>query len=140
MTLLNIDVTPEDLIDTLSFFDSWEDRYRYIIDLGKMLVEQDASFRTTDRLVRGCQSQVWMDCHPLGHQLFFVVDSDAHIVKGLLFVVLVAYHGKTAEEILAWDMEAFFSKLDLIKHLSPTRGNGLRAIVKRIRECAEQAM
>jgi cysteine desulfuration protein SufE len=140
MTRLSIDVTPDDLIDTLSFFDSWEDRYRYIIDLGKMLVEQDASFRTDERLVRGCQSQVWMDCEPDGDQLYVIVDSDAHIVKGLLYVVLVAYHGKTPTEILAWDMEGFFTQLDLIKHLSPTRGNGLRAMVKRIQHCAQAAL
>lgn len=136
-TEFGVDVTADDIVETLSFFDSWEDRYRYIIDLGKELPEMAEALKTDDRLVRGCQSQVWLE-HQRdsdGH-LRLQADSDAHIVKGLLAVVLAAYNGKTAKEILDFDVEDYFSRLDLVRHLSPTRGNGLRAMVSRIKETA----
>ncbi|MHA7879075.1 MAG: SufE family protein [Saccharospirillum sp.] len=136
-TEFGVDVTADDIVETLSFFDAWEDRYRYIIDLGKELPEMDDALKTDDRLVRGCQSQVWLE-HALddGGHLHLQADSDAHIVKGLLAVVLAAYNGKTSQEILDFDVEDYFARLDLVRHLSPTRGNGLRAMVRRIRETA----
>lgn len=132
-------ITSEDIVDTLGFFDSWEDRYRYIIDLGRELPPLPASLQTEDRLVRGCQSQVWIDVAERDGRLDLAVDSDAFIVKGLLGVVLAAYNRRTPEEILAFDIDAYFEALDLMRHLSPTRGNGLRAMVARIREVAERA-
>ncbi|MCH8531910.1 MAG: cysteine desulfurase sulfur acceptor subunit CsdE [Saccharospirillum sp.] len=136
-TEFGVDVTADDIVETLSFFDSWEDRYRYIIDLGKELPEMAEALKTDDRLVRGCQSQVWLEHERDGDgHLHLQADSDAHIVKGLLAVVLAAYNGKTAKEILDFDVEDYFSRLDLVRHLSPTRGNGLRAMVSRIRETA----
>lgn len=138
MSTFGTDISIEDLIDTLSFFDNWEDRYRYIIELGKQITPQNDDFKLDERLIKGCQSQVWMDCQKDGDRLFFIVDSDAHIVKGLLGVVLIAYNGKTSAEVLDFDIEAYFSQLDLIKHLSPTRGNGLRSMVKRIQAFAAQ--
>jgi cysteine desulfuration protein SufE len=132
-------ITAEEVLDTLSFFDTWEERYGYIIDLGKQLPAMDDQLKTDERLVRGCQSQVWIEAHVDGPTLTFEVDSDAHIVKGLLAVVMAAYNNKTASDILAFDMEAFFGELDLVKHLSPTRGNGLRSMVKRICSVAEAA-
>lgn len=130
-------ITREDILDTLGFFDSWEDRYKYIIDLGKELPAMDDAKKDDAHLVRGCQSQVWIDAHLDGDRLWFETDSDAFIVKGLLGVILAAYNGKTAAEILAFDVESYFRELDLLKHLSPTRGNGLRAMVSRIRAMAE---
>lgn len=131
-------ITSEDIVDTLGFFDSWEDRYRYIIDLGKELPPLPDAMHTEDRLVRGCQSKVWMDVGEREGRLELAVDSDAFIVKGLLGVVLAAYNKRTPEEILAFDIDDYFEQLDLLRHLSPTRGNGLRAMVGRIREAAKE--
>lgn len=133
------EITPEEIIDTLSFFDSWEDRYKYIIDLGKQLPAMADELKTDERLIVGCQSQVWIEPHSDGGKLYFEVASDAHIVSGLLGVVMAAYNGKTPADVLAFDIEAFFEQLDLIKHLSPTRGNGLRSMVKRIQGVAQAA-
>lgn len=139
MTQFGIDVTVDDIIDSLGFFDNWEERYKYIIDLGKELPEMDASLRTDDYLVRGCQSQVWLVDEWRAGKLFFQADSDAFIVKGLLGVVLAAFNGKTPGEILAFDIDAYFSQLDLLQHLSSTRGNGLKAMVKRIQDRASRS-
>ncbi len=132
-------ISSDDIIDTLGFFDAWDDRYKYIIDLGKELPPLDEAFHTEDRLVRGCQSQVWIETAIDDGKLQLAVDSDAFIVKGLLGVVLAAYNNKTPAEVLAFDIDAYFEQLDLMRHLSPTRGNGLRAMVARIREIAEAA-
>ncbi|MEH6671600.1 SufE family protein [Halopseudomonas sp.] len=139
MSQFGTDVTSDDIIDTLSFFDTWEDRYKYIIDLGRELPELDQAQRSDDHIVRGCQSQVWLVSHEKDGRLFFDADSDAFIVKGLLAVVLAAYNGKTPREILDFDIEQYFAELNLLKHLSMTRGNGLKAMVKRIQETAEKA-
>lgn len=136
MTQFGIDTTSEDIVDALFFFDTWEDRYKYIIDLGKELPALDESERTEANLVRGCQSQVWLTSRKEGDRFHFDADSDAFIVKGLLAVVLAAYNGKTSEQIMAFDVEAYFQELNLMKHLSMTRGNGLRAMVKRIQDTA----
>ncbi|MFT4763327.1 MAG: cysteine desulfuration protein SufE [Oleispira sp.] len=130
------EITPEEILDTLGFFDDWEERYKYIIDLGKQLPAIDDSKKTEEFLLRGCQSQVWIDSAVSDGKLFFEVDSDAHIVRGLLAVVLSAYNNKTPAEILAFDIDHFFAQVDLVKHLSPTRGNGLTAMVKRIQHTA----
>lgn len=132
-------ITAEDIVDTLSFFDSWEDRYKYIIDLGKVLPEMPEALKTEDRLIRGCQSQVWLAHQYSDGRFEFQADSDAFIVKGLLGVILSAYNNKTAAEILAFDVEQYFEQLQLLRHLSPTRGNGLRAMVARIRDLAGEA-
>lgn len=129
-------ITKDDIVDTLSFFDTWEERYKYIIDLGKELPAMDASKKDDQHIVRGCQSQVWIDSHLESERLWFDVDSDAFIVKGLLGVVLAAYNGKSASEILAFDIEGYFDTLGLLSHLSLTRGNGLRAMVKKIQAIA----
>jgi cysteine desulfuration protein SufE len=139
MTQFGIDVTVDDIIDSLGFFDNWEERYKYIIDLGKELPVMDISLRTDDYLVRGCQSQVWLIDEWRTGKLFFQADSDAFIVKGLLGVVLAAFNGKTPGEILSFDIDAYFSRLDLLQHLSSTRGNGLKAMVKRIQDRASQS-
>lgn len=131
------EITPEEILDTLGFFDDWEERYKYIIDLGKQLPAIDESKKTEEFLLRGCQSQVWIDSTVNDGKLFFEVDSDAHIVRGLLAVVLSAYNNKTPDEILDFDIDNFFAQVDLVKHLSPTRGNGLTAMVKKIQHTAQ---
>jgi len=132
-------ISSEDILDTLGFFDSWEDRYKYIIDLGKDLPAMPESLHTEDRLVRGCQSQVWIDTRLEDGRLQLSVDSDAFIVKGLLGLVLAAYNNKTPRDILDFDIDAYFEQLDLLRHLSPSRGNGLRAMVKRVQDIAREA-
>lgn len=136
MTQFGIDVSADDIIDSLSFFDNWEERYKYIIDLGKELPPMPESFRTDEFLVRGCQSQVWLVGEWRDGKLFFLADSDAFIVKGLLGVVLAAFNGKAPGDILGFDINGYFSRLDLLQHLSSTRGNGLKAMVKRIKDKA----
>jgi len=130
-------ITVDEVIDTLSFFDSWEERYKYIIDLGKELPVMDEALKTEARLIKGCQSQVWIEPHVVGDKLYFDVASDAFIVSGLLALVMAAYNGKTPAKVLEFDMEGFFAQLDLLKHLSPTRGNGLRSMVQRIQQVAK---
>lgn len=136
MTQFGIDVSADDIIDSLGFFDNWEDRYKYIIDLGKELPPLPESLHTDEFLVRGCQSQVWLVDEWRDGKLYFQADSDAFIVKGLLGVVLAAFNGKTPGEILDFDVDAYFARLDLLQHLSSTRGNGLKAMVKRIKDRA----
>lgn len=131
-----VSITVEDILDTLGFFDAWEERYKYIIDLGKELPDMDASKKVDENIVRGCQSQVWIDSAEIDGKLFFDVDSDAFIVKGLLGLVMAAYNAKSPKEIKAFDIESYFEELSLIKHLSATRGNGIRAMVKRINDIA----
>lgn len=121
--------------ETFSFFDTWEDRYKFIIDMGKSLSRlQDDQYRD-ENLVKGCQSQVWLviSFDTNTKRLTFQLDSDAHIVRGLIAIVLAAYNGKTPDEVIQFDIESLFEELDLISHLSMTRGNGLRAMVQRIR-------
>lgn len=136
MSEFGTDISSEDIVDTLAFFDSWEDRYKYIIDLGRELPPMNDSQRTEEHIVRGCQSQVWLASEERDGRLYFAADSDAFIVKGLLAVVLAAYNGKTPAAIREFDIEGYFEQLNLIKHLSVTRGNGLRAMVKRIQATA----
>lgn len=134
------DISDADVVDALGFLDGWEDRYRYIIELGRQVPSLPEVDRKEDRLVRGCQSQVWLDwSRDEAGALHFRIDSDAHIVRGLIALVLAAFEGKRPEDVLAYDIDAYFAKLDLLSHLSPTRGNGLRAMVNRIRDIARLA-
>lgn len=127
----------DEILDDLSFFDDWEERYKYIIDLGKELPALDESLRTPERLVKGCQSNVWIEVDREDDRLQFAVDSDAVIVRGLLAIVMAAYHDKAPAQIIAFDVDGYFQALDLERHLSPTRGNGLRSIVARIQTIAQ---
>lgn len=136
MKTFGMDITSADIIDNLSFFDSWDDRYKYIIDLGKELPPMADSDHIDENLIRGCQSKVWLSSTNREGKLFFDVDSDAFIVKGLLAIVMAAYNGKTPEEIRAFDIQNYFESIDLMRHLSPTRGSGLQAMVARIQTLA----
>lgn len=126
----------EEIVDDLAFFDDWEQRYQYIIDLGKQIPGLSDEARTPDKIVKGCQSSVWLDYHQEDGIFHFDVDSDAVIVQGLLVLVLSAYNEKTGKEILDFDIDGYFKALDLERHITPTRGNGLRAIVGKIRQIA----
>lgn len=129
-------LTTADILDDMAFFDDWESRYQYIIDLGRELPAMDPTLHTPSRMVKGCQSNVWMDIQVVEDKLHFVMDSDAYIVRGLLTLLLAAYNDKTAEDISNFDVDGYFKQLDLERHLSLTRGNGLRAIVAKIRALA----
>jgi cysteine desulfuration protein SufE len=136
MTRFGIDISSADIADNLSFFDSWDDRYKYIIELGKELPAMDAADHVDENLIRGCQSKVWLSSESREGRLYFNVDSDAFIVKGLLAIVLAAYNGKTLVEVRAFDIQGFFESIDLMRHLSTTRGSGLQAMVARIQSLA----
>lgn len=131
----------DEVRSAFEFFDDWEDRYRFILDLGRSVPQLDPDLKTDDRLVRGCQSLVWLvprfDAD--SGRLHLQIDSDAHIVRGLIAIVLAAYDGTAPKDILDFDIDGLFGELDLMRHLSPTRGNGLRAMVARIRSVAENA-
>ncbi|MEH6444247.1 MAG: SufE family protein [Oceanospirillaceae bacterium] len=126
-----------DIIEDLEFFDDWEERYKYIIDLGEDMPKMAAQLQTQERIVKGCQSNVWIDVQPNGDKLSFTVDSDAIIVRGILALIMAAYNDKTASQILSFDIDQYFRLLDLEQHISPTRGNGLRAIVAKIQGIAK---
>ena len=135
-----IAVHANDIVESLCFLDDWEARYRYILDLGRDLPRMPDDWHTEARLLRGCQSQVWIAHEMRDGVLHFMVDADAHIVRGLIAIVLAACNAAPPEQVLAIDMDGYFGKLDLLRHLTPTRGNGLRALVGRIRQIALQSV
>lgn len=129
----------DQIIDDFAYLDDWEDRYRYVIELGKALPELPEALRTAENKVRGCASQVWLVVKPetgTDPVLHLEGDSDAHIVRGLVAIVLAAYDGKRASEIAGLDAADLFAKIGLIEHLSAQRANGLRSMIARIREDA----
>lgn len=126
--------TLDELAESFSFFNDWEDRYRYLIDLGQRLDPMDEALKTDETLVRGCTSRVWLIAQAGDDGRYrFTADSDAQIVKGLVYVLMIAYQGKTAAEIAAVDIEKAFEELGLSGHLSPSRRNGFFAMVQRIK-------
>ena len=127
----------EEIISNFEFLDSWEDKYRYIIELGENLPPMDENKKTEATKVEGCQSQVWITFEKRGVQFYFQADSDSAIVKGLEAVLLSLIDGKTAEEIRQLDIENIFHQLGLSEHLSPTRRNGFFSMVKRIHQIIE---
>jgi cysteine desulfuration protein SufE len=127
-----------------AMLDDWEDRYRYVIELGRALQPLPDSLRTDENKVRGCASQVWLASSAAtgpsgGRVLSFKGDSDAHIVKGLIAVLFALYDGTSPAEILAIDAQAVFDELGLKDHLTPQRSNGLASMVERIRADARAA-
>ncbi|SNC65039.1 Cysteine desulfuration protein SufE [Marinobacter sp. es.048] len=135
---LGKDTTLEDVLDGFELLDDWEERYAFIIDLGKQLPAFPEEARVEDNYVHGCQSQVWLIHHfdEASGRLYLLIDSDAMIVRGLAAIILVALNGKTPRDLLATDIDELFEQLDLFRHISPTRGNGLRAMVGKIRDIA----
>ena len=134
-------MTIDQIIADFELLDDWEDRYRYVIELGKALEPLNVAERTEANKVRGCASQVWLSTRRVKRGgdavLHFMGDSDALIVRGLVAIVIALFDGKPASEIIAADAEAVFKRLDLRAHLTAQRSNGLRALVDRIRADAE---
>ncbi len=141
MPLPNID----EIIENFSLIDDWEERYRYVIELGRTLDPLPEDARNETNKVRGCASQVWLETsisrNVSGQPVLeFRGDSDAHIVRGLVLIVLAFYSGRTADEILASDVLELFGTLGLTAHLTPQRSNGVRSMVERIRRDAGAAL
>jgi cysteine desulfuration protein SufE len=135
----------DEIIENFSLLEEWDDRYRYLIELGRTLPPLPEGTRNDANKVQGCASQVWLatDIKPdgaAGPVLTFAGDSDAHIVRGLIAVLFALYSGKRAKDILSADAIALFQKLGLREHLTPQRSNGFRAMVDRIRRDANAAL
>src|SRR5271170_5103614 len=134
-----------EIIDNFSLLDEWDDRYRYLIELGRELPPLAAEAHNEANKVRGCASQVWLDTSVRpngagGPVLTFVGDSDAHIVRGLIAVLFAMYSGRSARDILATDAVALFERIGLREHLTPQRSNGFRSMVERIHSDARAAL
>jgi len=135
--------TLDEIRENFSFLDDWEDRYRYVIELGKELEPLSEEDHRDENKVRGCVSQVWLKTHLDGTGsdpvLTFLGDSDALIVRGLIAVLHATYSGHKVSEVLATDPEVIFNELNLKEHLTPQRSNGLRSMVERLRKVAAEA-
>jgi cysteine desulfuration protein SufE len=129
-----------ELVESFSLFDSWEDRYAYLIDLGRKLEPMKEELLIDENLVDGCTSKVWMVIEKDKQNFVFKAHSDAQIVKGLVYVLLLAYDGKSAEEIINYDIEEKFKQLGLDNYLSPNRRNGFFAMANKIRSVASACM
>ena len=131
--MTSIDQKQSEIIDEFSEIDDWMDRYAYIIDLGNALPPIDDSLKTPDRIIEGCQSRVWLDARlsPDG-RIHFTADSDAIIVKGIISLLISVLNDHTPDEILNADLH-FINDIGLSEHLSPTRSNGLLAMVKQMK-------
>lgn len=136
-------MTLDDLCSQFDQMDDWDDRYEYIIELGQDLPDLPAALKRDEFKVQGCQSQVWLLAKPIAGEpvrIEITADSDSIIVRGIIAILLLCYADKPPEEILAFDVRALLTKLGLSKHLSPSRSNGLHAMVKRIRQIAERVL
>ena len=120
------------IIEEFADFDDWMDRYAYIIDLGNALPAIDEKYRTPEHIIEGCQSRVWLNAELEDGKIIFTADSDAIIVKGIISLLIKVLSGHTPDEILASDLH-FIQAIGLAEHLSPTRSNGLAAMVKQMR-------
>lgn len=124
--------TEEEIIDEFSFFESWQDKYEYIIELGKKLKDFPEDKRTEDNKVKGCQSSVWVVTRDEDGKIYFKADSDSTIVKGLIALLIRVLNGRTPEEILSSEL-GFIDKTGLKQHLAQTRANGLAAMIKQMK-------
>lgn len=131
----------EELTDNFEILDDWEDKYRYIIDLGSKLPPLAPEFRSEEWKVRGCQSQVWLvpevKTEAGEKRIYFHGDSDAAIVKGIIAIVLTIYSGKSAKDIKETAVDEIFARMGLEEHLSPSRRNGLLSMTEKIRHYAD---
>lgn len=125
----------KEIIDEFSLYDQWLDKYEYIIELGKLLDHYPDEAKTEDKLIKGCQSRVWLDYTVSNGRVYFSADSDALITKGIISLLISVYSGRTAEEILSSDF-SFIEKIGLKENLSPNRSNGLVSMITTIREIA----
>lgn len=129
--------TITELADNFALFDDWEGRYRYLIDLGRKLPPMDEALKTPETLVQGCTSQVWMVADTSAGMFHLIADSDAHIVRGLITLLVAAYEGQPVAKIPSIDIENIFKSIGLEEHLSPNRRNGFYAMVERIKTLAK---
>lgn len=125
----------DEVVDSFSMYDEWLDKYEYLIDLGKNLAPYPDSSKTDDRLIKGCQSRVWLDYQMKDGKLWFTADSDAIITKGIISLLVSIYSGRTPEEIASSDF-SFIEKIGLKENLSPTRANGLASMIVTIKAVA----
>ena len=135
-------MTLEKIISDFEFIEEWEDRYRYVIDLGDQLEPYPEELKTPETKVQGCVSQVWLTSELKNEENKIILsgDSDAHIVRGLMAIVFTIFSGKSPEEILKIHVQSIFKTLGLNEHMSPQRSNGLNAMVKRIQSDAQHAL
>ncbi|MCB0047260.1 MAG: SufE family protein [Caldilineaceae bacterium] len=134
-------MSAEELIEDFSFLETWEERFRLIVEMGRELEPMDPADKVDANRMLGCQSRVWITCRPTDEnppRLHFVGDSDAQIVKGLIAVVFEVYNDQTPQTILDTDIRALFAELGLANHLTPSRANGLNSMVERIRAFAAE--
>ncbi len=131
--------TQAEIVDVFSLFDDWTDRYQYIIDLGRKLPDLTAEQKTEENRLKGCQSQVWIVTENRDGRLHYDAISDSAIVSGLIALMLQVYSDRRPAEIIATPPE-FIKQIELEDHLSPTRSNGLNAMVRQIRQFAIEAM
>lgn len=134
------DITPCEIIATMQGCKGWEEKYRQVIQWGKILPKMPDELKSEQITVAGCESVVWLLGEQHDEKWFFCVDSDARIVRGLIALVMASFDGATTEEVLTFDVEGYFQELGLIQHLSPSRGNGLKAIVDSIKEQVNQSL
>ena len=130
-----IQETEEEIIDSFSLFDTWEEKYEYIIDLGKKLEPLDDKYKIADNIIKGCQSTVWLVSEFENGRIFFKADSDAVIVKGLVSMLIEVLSGHTPDEILNAKLD-FIKEIGMMNHLAQTRSNGLLAMVKQMKNYA----
>ncbi len=123
------------MVDTFSMYDEWLDKYEYLIDLGKNLEAYPEECKTEDKLIKGCQSRVWLDYKVQDGRIYFKADSDAIITKGIISLLISVYSGRTPEEIASSDF-GFIEKIGLKENLSPTRANGLASMIATIKAVA----
>lgn len=123
------------VVDTFSMYDEWLDKYEYLIDLGKNLEAYPEECKTEDKLIKGCQSRVWLDYKSQDGRIYFKADSDAIITKGIISLLISVYSGRTPEEIASSDF-GFIEKIGLKENLSPTRANGLASMIATIKAVA----
>lgn len=124
-----------EVVDEFSMFDEWLDKYEYLIELGKSLKDYPETAKTDDRLIKGCQSRVWLDYKVEDGKIYFNADSDAIITKGIISLLIRIYSGRNPEEILSSDFSVV-DRIGLKENLSPTRTNGLVSMIGKIREVA----
>lgn len=130
------EITSEDIVQTMQKFKGWEDRYRQVIQWGKKLPVMPEELKSEQVTVSGCESLVWLVSQQENGIWHFCADSDARIVRGLIALVMAAFEGKTSQQIQDFDVDGYFEQLGLITHLSPSRGNGLKAIIDKVKEVA----
>lgn len=130
-----INEVENEIVEDFSLFDTWDDKYEYIIDLGKKLPPLDEKYKTDENKVRGCQSTVWLHAEQKNGKVFYYADSDAVIVKGLISMLIKVLSGQPADDIIHADLD-FINKIGMTAHLAQTRANGLLAMVKQMKNYA----